>query len=541
MVPKRGFMVCFSLLTTLSMVFVLKGYRFSLSQSTISISSNFKAIWTSKTHIKSWLNKMMVNTKTMDISKAKKTEHINNTKLMSATGSRDMGNTKMFNITKKDLANSDFVGEVYQLIEYFARPMDSHRSLVLANLSLLKNFSRQYGKSFQKFWSASTVQMFYKFKPIAVNVFSLTEFDNRTGRYSNGGTTFRLKIFAGVQRDICNYQDHFNGTYSIRCPYRCSSTHIEVIKHGMNFQSYFSHRGILEKYKIQKILSYNLSPSCKSTFVPSECPVCTSITRNTYGGWLQLPGNNSTGNHSFSLYNNKSLIAYHYNYHCIQPQVRSSALRKCIQSFDKIYFIGDSTMRFIFYYMLLKANMLPKLPMRYKGEIAVSNIIYNWTTIIETLQSNIQLLPHYQRSVPRDKPVLLVFNTMHHDVSRLRISNLLSQWEEVLRDIVAIRERNPQTRLLWLNTEPLRELPTDGTTVQNNFVISAVNQIFEKIAHKYKVDTFDRFTMGVTLEADCPDHIHLLQVNPETQQAYGSVGTVIGDHQILYICKDFLY
>jgi hypothetical protein len=76
------------------------------------------------------------------------------------------------------------------------------------------------------------------------------------GEWTQGGSCFSTWLYTNDIMELCWYDDHFNGSYTIECPMFPGCNHIDV---HLQFFNFFAYREILGLQPLRKVVfSYDI-------------------------------------------------------------------------------------------------------------------------------------------------------------------------------------------------------------------------------------------------------------------------------------------
>ena len=164
---------------------------------------------------------------------------------------------------------------------------------------------------------------------------------------TSGGATFHIIVSGATTRSMCNYQDQFNGNYTVCCPViDAQNNSIQIQLMNVQFHSYKLHRshnkviGILNYYTTSNASSTSTNTAFTSAgvFIKHVSLLATFVCDTSY--WQRAPSPTKDANWVRKHSPNKKM-----------KSVSKEKLSKCmLEKYNKVLFVGDSHIRYVYMY-----------------------------------------------------------------------------------------------------------------------------------------------------------------------------------------------
>lgn len=234
---------------------------------------------------------------------------------------------------------------------------------------------------------------------------------------------------------------------------------------------------------------------------------------------------------------------------CFVKKLKQDVLKRCIRSFHRIIFIGNSHLRYVYYYLLDALRIRTNLPRQLWDSHFVWNMEYHFASYIKNviqklkdsnLRSNFNSngtvgnLPRYSWSSRNKKVVILntIFWELYEDHGALKYINHLPK---LLRYLRFIKSRYPDIRLVWLNTVPTRDFVVK--TLRPNPQMAAMNSWTSKTMQSIGVEVFDQFSVLNLMTEESTDVIHYSRISPGLGRHSASIGDLANNLFLHMLCQ----
>ena len=209
----------------------------------------------------------------------------------------------------------------------------------------------------------------------------------------------------------------------------------------------------------------------------------------------------------------------------------------------QMFFIGDSHIRYWFYYIL---NRMNKLPVSFPLSLTVSKDLdkfsFRWGNYADALlhhfRKELQRVYQLKRSMkdsPRKAKPLFVLNCMAWNLMfRENTAGYFSGINELV-DLLKETIQKDIVRVIWISGLATNNRRRDQKA--SGYLFRAVNKIVLKKMESIGVETLDVNTILYSVNEYPVDFVHYLQIHPEHQDKIkGLFGPGVADRIVEQIC-----
>ena len=216
-------------------------------------------------------------------------------------------------------------------------------------------------------------------------------------------------------------------------------------------------------------------------------------------------------------------------------------------SLFQVTLIGDSHMRYWFYYILIRLGLLPRnVPQKLMDSMDVENLGFRWghfmVYLIDKVKAEIKRLENATGNTPslkhnrkRKRKPLLIINAIDWDMLHGSMAGYFTEVYKLVELLKGVVKKN-NIRVLYLsgvafnNKNKPREWPFLG------YIFRAVNQVVLEKMEYIGVETINVNTMLFSVNGYPVYTDHYLQVVPQHQVIYGTFGPGAADRILHHIC-----
>ena len=341
---------------------------------------------------------------------------------------------------------------------------------------------------------------------------------------SKGGAVFQIIIHGPNTRSICHTRDMFNGTYWISCFVHENGGKIEVSLLSVQFSAYAKvilRNDILFSIPMPHFLRPNYSLA--TAHIEKKCPLERGIAevikcQAPQVIWHRIANNNY----------GMRVKGVHWNLLNRKPPLKGNDLSKCLRYYENIMFIGDSNMRYIFYYLLHKMGKLDRhLPKKLRKTYMKENLTFIWAPLAKHITRILRDISHPNSTTA--KPKLIIINCGFWQWSD--ILGFVTQMEGVFNEVEVLKGQHYiSLRVIWVGMTPFPGYPSFAI---NSWVFQRMTEL--------GVEVFDIASLIYPFNYQLVCGPHYICIIPQTQIVYGTVGIVAVEEFYEHICCSCLH
>ena len=341
---------------------------------------------------------------------------------------------------------------------------------------------------------------------------------------TSGGATFHIIVSGATTRSMCNYQDQFNGNYTVCCPViDTQNNSIQIQLMNVQFHSYKLHRS---HFKIIGILNYYILSNAfpRSTYATSiseavfvkHVTLSGTFVRDT-SFWQRAPNLKKDDNWVRQLNTSKKT-----------KSVTKEKLSKCmLEKYNKVFFVGDSHIRYVYIYT--------KALLRYmkKGETgkammkkdSYKSVNFGFVTYAKNF---VKGLNNIKKKIKLGDKILLLASVgawdTHYDIPTSFVKGIQSG----LKKLKFLKEKY-DIKVIWQTIPPVPqaiEYSLGGNhkvKVSNTFVNSALNVWLSTWLESIGVNVIDLLEIARAIKDTNVCGGHYLCITPQ-KTMFGVVG-----------------
>ena len=335
--------------------------------------------------------------------------------------------------------------------------------------------------------------------------------EERNGNSPTGGGSNFLVRSDSVSKQICHYDDFFNGTYVVHCLLpECTCRNISIWLMYCNFTAYSSNY-----YPIRKLLW--------------QRRMCNHGLGH---GVMTIPRRKMTSSSDM----NNIVTWYRKNSHWV-PRLLSgkmyavmskSSLCSCVKKIRKLFLFGASHMRYKTDYIITSCYELPPVLERKYTSVNVENV--NFVSISTMIQFATLWEKHIKKE-KLDRRDVVIVQTGAHDMSANGVQYTMD--EGVMSFVSALGDLQKKSakygfKLIVVTTPPyppaVKQFSNKGS--RNMCTLSALNRRMKSELSLRKVTVFDEFSILLAEQDNYVCGCHYLCRGINTTHITGTAGLI---------------
>ena len=293
---------------------------------------------------------------------------------------------------------------------------------------------------------------------------------------TKGGSTFHIVVEGPDTRGMCKYWDYFNGVYSVCCPVVSDTENVvKVVLMNVDFHSYKLH------YSLHRLLSVlNFSTGSTDNNISEFSVITISSGVQIYN--ITLLGDFAMNTVYWQLFKTSQQTSSWVRKHSIgdsPKQMAADEITKCFkEKYTNIYFIGDSHIRYVYFYTKILLGMKVDTPKHTKVD-SFENVHFQF------VDYTVQLVTHLRNTFTELKTgdkVLLFISTgnwnmnYHTPTSYIKdVCGVITQLDKYMRKY--------NLTVIWQDMPPVpRSVEhvmgfNKKVKLSNSFMAAAVNDL----------------------------------------------------------------
>ena len=348
----------------------------------------------------------------------------------------------------------------------------------------------------------------------------------------------------------CPYVDHFNGTYSFTCTLQLQLTSISVVLRNSLFNAYTMSTPINRVIFTATIClsSAIQSPGvtefrlCESRGIASYTSKSPQITCTPYSK-RRVQGCARSANGGHWIYRNAGGISWEENDNQLM-MMSSDEVTKCMQQRfqNRIFVLGDSHMAYLFFYLLslIDEHLVYDIADKVHHNLDISSYSFLWTTTVETIEPNLDLILEKMVSVPPKSTPLLIINVGSWDCAYDGPQMLIYKRQKLLQQLRRFKMNVLQSgfdlEIIWFTAPAYPDGVTDGEFWTNTATIGATNRYICDGLSLLSVPCIDSRIMTLTWQQVPVCGNHMLCARNGTM--FGKAGKVTVHKLLRHICDN---
>ena len=363
----------------------------------------------------------------------------------------------------------------------------------------------------------------------------------KNGVTTEGGSGFLVKS-SSHYLTVCPVIDHFNGSYSVMCPFYGPCSNISILLKHLQFSGFVGPTRVIER-TIWKQDNICISPKdipykdFMTTFNSTGNLQTEDQELKDYLGTLAKPRGDLTGElgHWLQYKNRWRWIGTNGE---VLPFERNKTLCTCYQKFKHVHLIGSSHQQF-------NTQCLSTL-------CQTSNILndmFNQRFSPDIIKSFNETLASVRSDSSNPYAFIIQFGSWEmsklayqNDVITQHIPNFASHIQELY---ASKRQEYPHVKLLVMSAPALADIDKMGRRIvnRNNWISAVFAKTLRHHMESINVDFLDEFAFTLPLNTDCwccprrPSH-HFAFFNKTTHTCIGDVGKAFMALFTLNVCPD---
>jgi hypothetical protein len=298
------------------------------------------------------------------------------------------------------------------------------------------------------------------------------------GTVTNGGSNFQITLQGPNELDMCYYDDHLNGNYTVECPLFRGCNHVTVKLDYVNFNAYRDVNNlppfvnIIYKtvvcVKQYEILDDNKTSCRKRELFKDD--VMNMIWRNTTGKWRL------------------------YRLGCETEAGLGDVSCMC-DSTHPVTAIGASHMRYYYDWIMKECDMLEPGLNRKHGSLRKNHFSYIQNRFVKTMFE--QLVMNTQSGNAKDSSHVMMFQFGAHDLCFYGQLNFVVDVYKFIGNISKLFQHRSQgkTRNVFFATVPYPDKTTNPQYrgYRNSYIALAANYLMKTKLREIEpnIDMFD--------------------------------------------------
>jgi len=297
-------------------------------------------------------------------------------------------------------------------------------------------------------------------RPQAVVIITVVEF--RSANLTQGGSGFQTFVQSSSTTEECPYKDFFNGTYVICCYIRENNSSINIELQHADFSMFKGYRPISKRHIWNRLLT-NITYLSPIYAADDTCREKRFSGNASNGYWVKLQ---QKWNWVIDA--------------CVMPFFSYQQLYECTQHKyeGNVQLIGDSHIRYLFYYLVQMSDKQPHLIKRQNKTINMEdgNFTLAWADTIDTHRKALQA--YVSRATGSSR--LLILDNGPWEMMQRGYVNHIRRFDTIVTMLRNILEKLPNTSIVWQESPTLPEFVYNkdigsGNFVQNNYMIMSMN------------------------------------------------------------------
>ncbi len=128
---------------------------------------------------------------------------------------------------------------------------------------------------------------------------------------------------------------------------------------------------------------------------------------------------------------------------CYVNNINYVHIKQCVEQYRSVVFIGDSHIRFIFFYVIYKFDMLDyRLPRHLRDMYQRSRFVFVNTNFIEALGKG---LPKTSIGISESKEKhVIIFSAGHWDLAYRGLTSFIANFYKVIKSVQIVKKKLPQ-------------------------------------------------------------------------------------------------
>ena len=343
---------------------------------------------------------------------------------------------------------------------------------------------------------------------------------------SKGGSSFRITC-ASKFISVCEYRDHFNGTYTAQCPVYGECANITVQLTGIDYSVFQGSHAILDM--INHTLSVcNEQVNQNNRLIPKSLSDDALIIE---GVWLNTMLENQ----------NDHIFLHRLHGHVLD--IDNKKLCGCIMKYSKVILLGDSHMKFQGYY-------LRHICHEYDPHIVSRTTILEPRYAVEIMEELHMQVDILDRENLNNKSVAFLIEFGAWDITRhgshRSIEDVIPHFEAAAKDFIHRISPNKNWKLVVAGTPSMPNLSGEGytnygTVGRSNEAVAVYNLQLKNAAKRLGIEFVDTFSITYPMYRNTPisrDHHYLRSFGnpPFYHTIENNVGKAVARTHFLKFC-----
>ena len=343
---------------------------------------------------------------------------------------------------------------------------------------------------------------------------------------SRGGSNFRV-VVQGAHYRVCDVKDYFNGIYTAVCHLTMQCSKIKVTLMYIHFEAY--HRKVDDPFRedlLARTYCYDdtqwqqIKRSDSSVNI-QVAPQCAVSSRGEVT-WVKT-------------LNKRQLLI---NTCQVDVPSLNGTFNSCFTKIESLSFVGDSHLRFSYYYLLYKLGLLPRnLPRKLYADHRVGKYAFLHASYAENAAVKIEKAFKFAEN--KHGPHIIIANGGLWDLRDRGLQAYTQNFANVTSTLKKYIDKPEYShvKVIWYSSVAFPDnIQHDA---RDNFVLSAMNWWVQCQLLPLGVEVF-----GVSFDATnirnvdsvCRHH-YLCKDNDTSMRIYGDVGAEILHALLMHICQ----